>query len=48
MLELNNFIRAPKIDVNTGRQTLAMFGWQMLVLVVVFNTFKLTHNKLTP
>jgi hypothetical protein len=28
----------------------AMFGWYrlVLVLVVVFNTFKLTHKKLTP
>jgi hypothetical protein len=30
--------------------TKAMFGWYMLVLVVVvvFNTSKLTHKKLTP
>jgi hypothetical protein len=29
---------------------MAMFGWYMLVLVVmvVFNTSKLTHKKLTP
>jgi hypothetical protein len=30
--------------------TLAMFGWYRLVVVVVviFNTSKLTHKKLTP